>query len=375
MIGQAMKERYRAGSHIRCILTIALLSLASMTTAFVIGNCHRTREYNQATTLCKRTILPSWVLKSLGNNYLDFTNARNNVIDVQAQVTASQPFPSIRSNNRLPVVAGNWKLNPSTIQEASTLLKLLASNFIHHRNGDTTPEVIVFPPHPYLERAVCLLEGTGIKVGAQNVGAETKGAFTGEVSPSMVRSLGCDYVMVGHSERRTLYSESDEVINAKIKLSLQESGLKIILCVGETLEEYENNLLSSVVNFQIRKALDGVRMEDIVSSISLVDSVRLVVAYEPVWAIGTGKVATPTQAQVAHVAVRKTLAELYGLEVAEKIQIQYGGSVTPDSISDLISMPDVDGALVGGASLAADGFTRIVDGAAESLSSYKHPRF
>lgn len=271
-------------------------------------------------------------------------------------------------STRLPVVAGNWKLNPSTVQEASTLLNLLASNFLHQRsNRDVAPEVIVFPPFPYLERAISLLEGTGIKVGAQNVGVETKGAFTGEVSPSMVRSLGCDYVMVGHSERRTLFGETDESINSKIKLSLQEPGLKIILCVGETLQEYENNLLSSVVDLQVKKALFGVTKEDIISSFGVVDSIRLVVAYEPVWAIGTGKVATPGQAQVAHEVVRKTLGDLYGTDVADQIQIQYGGSVTPDSISDLISMPDVDGALVGGASLTADGFTRIVDGATESL--------
>ena len=275
-------------------------------------------------------------------------------------------------NGRVPVIAGNWKLNPATVEEASTLLSLLASNFLNHRGGigEAAPEVIVFPPFPYLERAMTLLEGTGIKVGAQNVGVETKGAFTGEVSPSMVRSLGCDYVMVGHSERRTLFGESDDTINSKIKLSLQEQGLKVILCVGETLEEYENDLLSSVVSFQIKKALQGISRDDIIDTVAIVPATRIVIAYEPVWAIGTGKVATPDQAQIAHAVVRSTLQEMYGEDVAEKIQIQYGGSVTPDSISDLISMPDVDGALVGGASLTADGFTRIVDGAAASLSPY-----
>lgn len=286
-------------------------------------------------------------------------------------------------DNRVPVIAGNWKLNPSTVQEASTLLNLLASNFIHHRDGGggvgtatAFPDVVVFPPFPYLERAVSLLEGTGIKIGAQNVGTEPKGAFTGEVSPSMVRSLGCDYVMVGHSERRTLFGESDDTINAKIKLSLQEPGLTVILCVGETLEEYEDDLLPYVMNFQLKKALQGIPGEDIVDSVNAAttststgllasSSTRLVIAYEPVWAIGTGKVATPEQAQIAHAVVRDTLRELYGASTAGSIRIQYGGSVTPDSISDLMAMPDVDGALVGGASLTADGFTRIVDGACE----------
>ncbi len=323
---------------------IAILSFASLTNAFLAGS-----QITQRNPSC---------LKSFGNNYLDFNHLQND--NAGGQTTLPTPGAS-----RVPVIAGNWKLNPSTVQEASTLLNLLGSNFINHRGfGAATPEVVVFPPFPYLERAVTLLDGTGIKVGAQNVGIETKGAFTGEVSPSMVRSLGCDYVMVGHSERRTLFGESDDIINAKIKLSLLEPGLKVILCVGETLEEYENDLLSSVVSFQIQNALHGVSRDDIVESISIVAGTRLVIAYEPVWAIGTGKVATPEQAQIAHAVVRSTLEEMYGSDIADKIQIQYGGSVTPDSISDLISMPDVDGALVGGASLTADSFTRIVDGAA-----------
>jgi len=301
------------------------------------------------------------------NNYLEFDNTGD---------TGIVSGPSSARATRVPIVAGNWKLNPSTIQEATTLLKLLASQFVHHRSSDLhsdshsdsdshaaspPPEVVVFPPTPYLERALALLEGTGILVGAQNVGSEPGGAFTGELAPSMVRSLGCSYVMVGHSERRTLYGETDEGINAKILLALREDpGLSVVLCVGETLEEYENQLLESVVRLQVTKALEGVSSRDAED--------RLVVAYEPVWAIGTGKVATPAQAQAAHEVVRKTLAELYGARVAESIRIQYGGSVTPDSIEELMAMPDVDGALVGGASLTADGFSRIVDGA-ESLSS------
>lgn len=331
-----------------------VLGLTSLATAFVtLGS--RNSYYQQgigALSTIKYGLKRRVSRYNSMNNYLEFDNSGDPGITTTS---------STNSNQRVPIVAGNWKLNPSTAQEASALLKLLASNFVHHRNegGEGGPEVIVFPPAPYLERAISILEGTGIKVGAQNVGTESTGAFTGEVSPSMVRSLGCDYVMVGHSERRTLYGETDESINAKIKLSLEEdAGLSVILCVGETLEEYENQLLESVVNLQIKKALNGITADDLEG--------RLVVAYEPVWAIGTGKVATPSQAQVAHEVVRSTLAELYGPEVARSIQIQYGGSVTPDSIEELMAMPDVDGALVGGASLTADSFSRIVDGAAET---------
>lgn len=369
----ALSRRRRQCATIALALAIAVLSLEFNTTAFM-ADTHITHHNRLAGSICCSGY-HSGVLNLLGNNYLDFDNQND-----QAGEQRQMPTPGVEAENwvsgsdRIPVIAGNWKLNPSTVQEASTLLNLLASDFIYNQNGLDTrglaPEVIVFPPFPFLERAVSMLEGTGIKVGAQNVGTEGKGAFTGEVSPSIVRSLGCDYVMVGHSERRSLFGETDDTINAKIKLSLQEQGLKIIFCVGETLEEYENELLSSVVSFQIKGALRGITKDDIVNVIGTVASTRLVIAYEPVWAIGTGKVATPEQAQVAHVVIRKTLAELYGSDVAERIQIQYGGSVTPDSISDLISMPDVDGALVGGASLTADSFTRIVGGAAASSSLY-----
>jgi len=335
------------------VVFTVVIGLSSLATAFVFG-AHRNRNSNHQQGIGALTTIKTRVKRSIlklnsVNNYLDLNNS------------GASGMATTNSNNRVPIVAGNWKLNPATAQEASALLKLLASNFVHHRNegGQGIPEVIVFPPSPYLERAVSLLEGTGIKVGAQNIGVESKGAFTGEVSPSMVRSIGCEYVMVGHSERRTIYGETDESVNAKIKLSLEEdAGLSVILCVGETLEEYENHLLESVVNLQLKKALQGISAGDIEG--------RLVVAYEPVWAIGTGKVATPQQAQVAHEVIRSTLAGLYGLEVAQMIQIQYGGSVTPDSIEELMAMPDVDGALVGGASLAADSFSRIVDGATAS---------
>jgi len=222
--------------------------------------------------------------------------------------------------------------------------------------------VVIFPPHPYLSEAVRILDGTGIKVGAQNVGRETGGAYTGEVSASMVRSLGCDYVLLGHSERRCLYGETDGDINVKVGLCLDQPGMGVILCVGETEDEYESDLLGSVVDLQIRKGLAGVSVEDVTE--------RIVIAYEPVWAIGTGRAATPEQAQTAHAAIRSTLSSMFGSDhdddgedVAHSVPIQYGGSVTPDSMGGLMIMPDVDGALVGGASLSADSFARIVDGA------------
>lgn len=265
---------------------------------------------------------------------------------------------------RRPIMAGNWKLNPSSLGDATTLLKLLHADFVNHRS-EAEVEVVVFPPFPFLAEALSILEGSGIKVGAQNVGLATSGAFTGEVSASMVRSMGVDYVMLGHSERRSLFDETDAEINKKVHLCLDEPGLAVILCVGETEEEYESELLATVCDLQVRKGLRDV---------SLVDLDRIVVAYEPVWAIGTGKVATPEQAQIAHVAIRKTLGEMYGLEAAQQVRIQYGGSVKPDNVDELMNMPDVDGALVGGASLAADSFTRIVDGAGTKSAASNRPR-
>jgi len=257
----------------------------------------------------------------------------------------------ITSGKRRPVMAGNWKLNPETYPQAVNLLKLLASNFVNHRMDDT--ETVVFPPFPFLAAALHELEGSGIQVGAQNVGLQESGAYTGEVSASMIQSMGCEYVMLGHSERRSLFDETDAIINKKMHLCLKEPHLKIILCVGETEEEYESELLRSVVDLQIKKGIMGVEASELD---------RIVIAYEPVWAIGTGKVATPEQAQIAHIACRKTLADIYGADVARRVRIQYGGSVKPENVDELMAMPDIDGALVGGASLTADSFTRIVDG-------------
>jgi len=267
---------------------------------------------------------------------------------------------------RQPILAGNWKCNPSSYSDAVGLLKLLRSNFENH---DRSCEVVIFPPFPYVLNALEVLEGTGIKVGAQNIGSHvpsTGGAFTGEVCLSMMTSMGVEYVLVGHSERRSYYGETDEdTIPSKVQLSLSSSpSVKVILCVGETLEEYENDLLETVVTMQVKKALGDV---------SATDMDRIIIAYEPVWAIGTGKVATPQQAQTAHRTIREVLGDMFDTSIAEQTRIQYGGSVTPESISALMEMPDVDGALVGGASLNADSFTRILDGVSALANDIYEP--
>jgi triosephosphate isomerase len=278
-------------------------------------------------------------------------------VDVQviggtfASTTTSSTTTSSPNNARRPIVAGNWKLNPSTRNEAIDLLNGLKAG------GNHEAEVVIFPPLPYLSDALNILDGTGIKVGAQNAGSATKGAFTGETAPSMLASAGCSYVLLGHSERRSLFGESDASINERVKACLDEPTLNIVLCVGETLSEYESGLLRSVVDTQLRKGLAGVSADDLLAG-------RVVIAYEPVWAIGTGLVATPDQAQAAHVAVRETLSAMHPdhPDVAMNIRIQYGGSVSPESVTDLMAMSDVDGALVGGASLMADSFTKIIQG-------------
>jgi triosephosphate isomerase len=266
--------------------------------------------------------------------------------------TAAAVSPAINSNtDRRPIVAGNWKLNPSTKKEAIELLNGLKAG-----GGVQGSEVVIFPPLPYLSDAITILAGTGIGIGAQNAGSNTKGAFTGEIAPSMLASAGCSHVLLGHSERRTLFGESDASINERVQACLVEPTLNVVLCVGETLAEYEIGLLKSVVDTQLRKGLAGVSADDLLNG-------RVVIAYEPVWAIGTGLVATPDQAQAAHVAIRQTLLSMYAnSEVASKMRIQYGGSVTPDSVKDLMAMPDVDGALVGGASLIPDSFLKIIQG-------------
>jgi triosephosphate isomerase len=210
--------------------------------------------------------------------------------------------------------------------------------------------VIVCPPYTSLLEAYSLLKDTKIKIGAQNMHFESSGAFTGEISASMLKSVGCEYVILGHSERRTIFGETDELINSKIKKA-NSSGLKPIFCVGELLEEREAGITEKVIEKQIRSGLKEISPEEMGN---------LIIAYEPVWAIGTGKTASPEQAEEVHKFIRGLINDKYGTSVSDKIVIQYGGSVNNKNARELLSQKDIDGALVGGASLKADAFIEII---------------
>ena len=250
---------------------------------------------------------------------------------------------------RKTVIAGNWKMN-NDLKESEKLIVEL-KNLL--QNEKPNCDVIVCPPFTSLSEASKLVKGTVIKLGAQNMHFEDNGAFTGEISASMLKSVGCEYVILGHSERRHIFGESDEVINKKIKKALA-AGLKPIFCIGELLEERENGTTNDVVKRQVLKGLDGISAEDMQN---------IIVAYEPVWAIGTGKTASPAQAQEVHEFIRDLIEIDYSLEVANDLVIQYGGSVKPDNAKELLSQKDIDGALVGGACLKADSFLGIIKGA------------
>jgi len=250
---------------------------------------------------------------------------------------------------RKTVIAGNWKMNNDLAQSEKLIVEL--KNLL--QNEKINCDVIVCPPFTSLSEASNLLKGSQIKLGAQNMHFEENGAFTGEVSASMLKSVGCEYVILGHSERRAIFGESNETINKKIKKALS-AGLKPIFCVGELLEERENGTTNDVVKKQILKGL---------AEISADDMKNIIVAYEPVWAIGTGKTASPAQAQEVHEFIRDLIEITYSLEVANDLVIQYGGSVKPDNAKELISQKDIDGALVGGACLKADSFMGIIKGA------------
>jgi triosephosphate isomerase len=249
---------------------------------------------------------------------------------------------------RKKFVAGNWKMT-TTLPEAKALGGAIAKGV----GTDTRVNVAVIPPFPWLTAVAETLKGSAVALGAQNVSSEKKGAFTGEVSSAMLLEAGCKYAVVGHSERRHILGEPDSVINQKVHIALEE-GLHVILCVGETLAERERNLQERVFQRQVFAACAGLTDEQFG---------RLTIAYEPVWAIGTGKVATPEQAQQAHANIRAKMRLFYGEKVADALPMLYGGSVAPDNAGGLLHQPDVDGALVGGASLKADSFLAIVKAA------------
>ena len=246
---------------------------------------------------------------------------------------------------RVPFIAGNWKMN-KTVGEALDLVKELKKAI----SGVRDVEVAVAPPFTALYAVRKELEGTPIRLAAQNLFWEEKGAFTGEVSPLILKEVGCHYVIIGHSERRQYFGETDETVNRRIKAALAHR-LKVILCIGETLKEREDGKTFSVIERQI----DG-------GSMGLGDKEwrEMVIAYEPVWAIGTGKTATPEQAEEVHRFIREEVEKLFSRQVSEGIRIQYGGSVTPENVKGLMSQPNIDGALVGGASLKAESFSKIV---------------
>lgn len=248
---------------------------------------------------------------------------------------------------RTKIVAGNWKMNNDL--NASINLISEIKNELNKRNFRTS--VIICPPFTSLETASTLLKGTSIFLGAQNMHFETNGAFTGEISPLMLKSVGCEYVIIGHSERRTIFNESNQMINHKIR-SAVKNGLKPIFCIGETLEEREKNNTFIVIEKQIREGLEGLNESDLAT---------LIIAYEPVWAIGTGRNATPEQAQEVHKFIRQLVAETISPSFSQNLIIQYGGSVKPENSKELMSQPDIDGALVGGACLKSDSFLKIIE--------------
>jgi triosephosphate isomerase len=248
-------------------------------------------------------------------------------------------------NIRKPLIAGNWKMNLG-ISESVALINDLKEKL----KGVDSSDILICPSFTALEEAGKLVSGSNIRLGAQNICYEDKGAFTGEISGAMLKESGCSHVIIGHSERRHLFKEPDEMINNRVKNAIK-NGLHAIFCVGETLAEREKNKAFFVIEEQIKKGLAGISSEQMKN---------VIIAYEPVWAIGTGKNATPEQAQEIHVFIRDLIKKMFSEDISFKVRILYGGSVKPDNIKDLMMQSDIDGALVGGASLKSEDFCKIV---------------
>ncbi|MDH3392444.1 MAG: triose-phosphate isomerase [Desulfobulbaceae bacterium] len=246
---------------------------------------------------------------------------------------------------RTPLIAGNWKMH-TTIDEAVTLAKAVAEA----SQGLNDRQVMIAPPFTALAAVAKAVSGSPVQVAGQNVSWEEKGAFTGEIAPNMLLDAGCTMAIIGHSERRQIFAESDEMINKRL-LGAQAAGLIPILCIGETLAEREADNTFKVLEEQLRKGL---------ADVAISNPAELVIAYEPVWAIGTGKTASKEQAQEVHAFLRKILTDLYEKNVASQIRILYGGSVNSDNVDALMAQQDVDGALVGGAALKPESFSRII---------------
>jgi len=250
---------------------------------------------------------------------------------------------------RKPIIAGNWKMHKTASEAVAFVRELKAAV-----GGIEEIEVVVCPPFTALVPVAEALRGTGISMGAQDMYWEDKGAFTGEVSPVMLRDAGCKYVIIGHSERRQFFGETDNYVNSKVKAAL-EHGLIPIMCVGERIEERESGITEKVVRAQTEAGLAGLTADQVAG---------MVIAYEPVWAIGTGKTASDADAQQVIGFIRGLVSQLFGARAAEQVRIQYGGSVKPQNTAGLMAQPDIDGALVGGASLDVESFAGIVKAAA-----------
>lgn len=246
---------------------------------------------------------------------------------------------------RTPIIAGNWKMN-KTVKEALELVKDIKGG----ERSDNV-EAVLCIPFTNLMEVRKEIEGTGIKLGAQNMHWEDNGAYTGEISPLMLKEIDIDYVIIGHSERRQYFNETDETVNKKVKTALKYD-INPIICVGETLEEREDSREKEIVERQVLKALDGIEEKDLE---------KVVIAYEPIWAIGTGKTASNKDANDIISFIRETIGNEYGKDISEKIRIQYGGSVKPANITELMDESDIDGALVGGASLKAEDFLKLIN--------------
>jgi len=253
---------------------------------------------------------------------------------------------------RKTIIAGNWKMY-KTIRESIELANGLTRELFQLERDKI--DVVVCPAHTTLSEVAEVIADSNIDLGAQDMYWQEEGAFTGEVSPLMLKDAGCLYVIIGHSERRQFFAETNQTVNNKLKSALKH-GLTPIVCVGENLSEREAGKTFTVLDDHIKNGLKDISENEIL---------KIVIAYEPVWAIGTGKTATPEQAQEAHKYIRALLAKVYNKDIASKVRIQYGGSVKPENITELMQQPDVDGALVGGASLKVDSFTAIVTKAAQ----------
>lgn len=264
-------------------------------------------------------------------------------------------FPSVLLNPapvmRRPLIAGNWKMNLNRADSVSLAAAIGQVSADHC-------DVLICPPGVYLDAVNQATSATSVEVGAQDVYFEANGAFTGETSTSMLQDLGCQSVILGHSERRNVMGESNELINRKVHAALG-AGLTVILCLGELLEQREAGQTMAVVREQFEKSLADVTEEQLA---------KVVIAYEPVWAIGTGVTATPAQAQEVHADLRNLVAQQYNPEAAQQMRILYGGSVKPANAAELLSQPDLDGALVGGASLKADSFAAIIEAAVPAVT-------